>query len=607
MSRHILSTAGASILLATTLSLPALPASASVHAAEDTSTTAHSTAPSPRATTAYGWGQLVNYVTPDGSLAYCIDVQADWPSGATGGGTLVGGIGATAGTRDVGGTELAMLNAGLSQFGQTTDNDTAAAVAAFVYAFTSQNHPGYDGAIHYIGQKADGHDAAVTAAFNSIWAWVGENWAAAAGSNTATTTITMTDSTTGYIDVTVDPAAATGTLTLTGAHETSTGATSVAVGNGSRIDVTGDPADGIADYNIRADGSWNTPGGYASETWMYETPGQQRLARGSENRSPIPFTSEASITASTLFQPIVTSEMQQTLVPVGGTIVDHATCDVSPDSTSATWRRNRNGAGVNVIWDVAIYAKLPGEDSLPEVPEGRPALGTTTASCDEVGDVMEASFPRPDEADGPITAVWSFDLDQQPDTTMSVLQGPWHDAFGLPDETTVIPRVTTKAVPSVMEGEQYGDTAHHEDVALYPDTAVQTFTAYRITDGQPVCDATTEYLPESAPILVDGRTDVPGPKLTATRDMGTGVNWIERTYADDTKQVLLSEGACGQEGEQTLFIDRPEQKLANTGFDGATLAAGAAATILLGASPIVVRGVVRRRASLAESIEGSAG
>lgn len=607
MSRRILSAAGASILLATTLSLPALSAGASVPAAEDASAAADSTTPSPRATTAYGWGQLVNYVTPDGSLAYCIDVQADWPSGATGGGTLVGGIGATAGTRDVGGTELAMLNAGLSQFGQTTDNDTAAAVAAFVYAFTSQNHPGYDGAIHYIGQKADGHDVAVTAAFNSIWAWVGENWAAAAGSNTATTTISMTDSTTGYIDVSVEPAAATGTLTLTGAHETSTGAISVAVGNGSRIDITGDPADGIADYDIRADGSWSAPGGYASEAWMYETPGQQRLARGSDNRSPIPFTSAASITASTTFQPIVTSEMQQSLVPVGGTIVDHATCDLSADSTSTAWRRNRDGEGVEVIWDVAIYAKLPGEDSLPEVPEGRPALGTATASCDEVGDVMEASFPRPDEADGPITAVWSLDLDKQSDTTKSVLQGPWHDAFGLPDETTVVPRVTTKAVRSVMEGEQYGDTAHHEDVALYPDTAVQTFTAYRITDGQPVCDATTEHLPESAPILVNGRTDVPGPTFTATRDMGTGVNWIERTYADDTKQVLLSEGVCGQEGEQTLFIERPGQTLASTGFDGATPAAGAAATILLGASPFVVRGVVRRRASLTDLSEGLTG
>ena len=447
----------------------------------------------------------------------------------------------------------------------------------------------------------------MTAAFNSIWAWVGENWAAAAGSNTATTAITMTDSTAGYIDVTVDPAVATGTLTLTGAHETSTGATSVAVGNGSRIDITGDPADGIADYDIRADGSWSTPGGYASEAWMYETPGQQRLARGSENRSPIPFTSEASIIASTIFQPIVTSEMQQTLVHVGGTIIDHATCDLSPDSTSTTWRRNRDGSGVEVTWDVAIYAKLLGEDSLPDVPEGRPALGTATATCDEVGDIMEASFPRPDTADGPITAVWSLDLDKQSNTTKSVLQGPWHDAFGLPDETTVIPRVTTKAVPSVMEGEQYGDTAHHEDAALYPDTAVQTFTAYRITDGQPVCDATTEYLPESAPILVNGRTDVPGPTFTATRDMGTGVNWIERTYADDTKQVLLSEGVCGQEGEQTLFLDRPGQKLASTGFDGATLAAGAAATMLLGASPLVVRRVMRRRASLADSSEGLAG
>lgn len=606
MSRRIVRATGASLMLASALSLPALSASAAAPSMAAPTIRTDSGSPAPRAITGYGWGQLVNYVTPDGSLAYCIDVQADWPSGATSGGALVGGIGAIAGTRDVGGNELAILNAGLSQFGQTTDNDTAAAVAAFVYAFTSQNHPGYDGAIHYISHKADGHDAAVTAALNTIWTWAGENWATAAGANSATTTITMTDSTTGYIDVTVDPAAATGTLALSGAHETGTGSTSVAVGNGSRVQITGDPVDGVAGYDIRADGSWTAPGGYASETWMYETPGQQRLARGSDNHSPIPFASEDSITASTAFQPIVTSEMQQTLVSVGGTVVDHATCDLSPDSTSTTWRRNRDGDGVEVTWDVAIYAKLPGEDSLPDVPADRPVLGTATATCDEVGDVMEASFPRPDEADGPITAVWSLDLDKQSETTKPILQGTWHDAFGLPDETTVIPRVTTKAAPSAMEGEQYGDTAHHEDVALYPDTAVQTFTAYRITDDQPVCDASTEYLPESAPTLVNGRSDVPGPTFTATRDMGTGVNWIERTYADDTKQVLLSEGVCGQEGEQTLFFDRPGQALASTGFDGATLAAGAAGTMLLGASPLVVRGVTRRRASLTDSSKGLA-
>lgn len=89
--------------------------------------------------------------------------------------------------------------------------------------------------------------------------------------------------------------------------------------------------------------------------------------------------------------------------------------------------------------------------------------------------------------------------------------------------------------------------------------------------------------------------------------MGTGVNWIERTYTDDSQQELLSEGFCGQEGEQTLFIDRPGQKLASTGYDGATLAAGAAATMLLGASPFVVRVVMRRRQSLTNSGDELAG
>ncbi|MFT2568370.1 hypothetical protein ACMWP8_28315, partial [Escherichia coli] len=87
-----------------------------------------------------------------------------WPSGATGGGSLVGALTTEMGDA-LNGSVLQRLNYALSKWGQTADPTQAAAVNAYVYAYTSTwahyNGQGYATGVHYI----DGNQT-VLGAFN---------------------------------------------------------------------------------------------------------------------------------------------------------------------------------------------------------------------------------------------------------------------------------------------------------------------------------------------------------------------------------------------------------------------------------------------------------
>lgn len=557
--------------------------------------------PAAAALTAYGRNTLVNYWTPDGDLGYCADVQADWPSGQTGAGYVVSSIGAVAGTRDVSGEALMKLHAGLDYAGWATDHDRAAAMAAFVYAYTSQNNHGHGGGLHYINTKAGSYAAAVTVQYNEIWNWVEANWnIGQPGNNTADTVIEVIDSQNFLFRATASPGNAVGTITVTGAVEASTGSSTFSVSSDAAVSLRGAPGDVEVKYDVAESGVWTAPGGYADQVRQYDTPGQQRLVAATGARRTNTFHSASRITdpVSTVFQPVVTSQMQQRLVGPGGTITDHATCDLAEDSQSPYWRTKLDGTGYVVPWKVAFYERFDGETGLPEVPEGRPVLATATDSCSGVGEVMEATVEQPAGITGDITAVWRIDMDAMSALTRGFIQGPWQDAFGLDEETVTAPLVRTKASEPVYDGEEYFDTAIHTHAELYPDTAVQVFSTYRMAKPgeQPVCDATT-LVEEYAPVLIDGRTEVQSEKRIASPAMGDGYYFVEVTYPDDTLNYdeRLSEGVCGDGSETIRRLVMPSAaELAATGFDGTP--AGIIAVIAILGGAIATIGWRRKRA-----------
>ncbi|WP_431031065.1 hypothetical protein [Plantibacter sp. RU18] len=601
-TRRIWGRAG-TLTLTTTIALTPLSfiSPPTAHAA----TTASVDSPQARASHGYGYDIGDGFIGQEiinGVATYCLEILASPPTGSS---VFLGHQGWGSMSAD----DNARVNWAVSNYGQYPDHNWAAATHLFVWSLADAgvyNSHGMSGDTYYVARAPRSERADILAKLAQIRAdapsiTAGQTSGGGGlgldvqGDNNYVGTVTVSG---------LNPGSASGTLTLTNGVFTDTGSSSIAgVVNGMVLPVRGNPQDGVVDYKIGASGSFSKDTGYAGQVGVYQTAGgAQQHTAGPGPRSSVSFTlaAEDPMIRSTKFQPIVTSQMQQALVGPGGTITDHAVCEIAMDSLTPEWRRNRDGSGVDVLWDVAFYEKGDDENDLPEVPAGREPIGTGEASCDGVGDVMETSIVLPAGITGAITAVWSMALDRQDDMTAKTLQGDWHDLFGLAAETSMAPRVTTKAVPAVYDGEEYGDTAVHTDVELYPATAVQTFTAYQIRNGQHLCDASTVYRAESEPILIDGRTEVPGPTFIASSDMGEGVNWIERTYADDTKKVLLSEGTCADPDEQTLRKVGPVPPLASTGFAGSAIGWVAGSVVALGLA--LLAGLAIRRRAKAEPL-----
>ncbi|MBD8104800.1 thioester domain-containing protein, partial [Plantibacter sp. CFBP 8775] len=556
------------------------------------------------ATHGYGYDEGDGFIGQEvinGVATYCLEITAAPPTGDS---AFLGNQAWASMSAD----DNARVNWAVSNYGQMADNNWAAATHLFVWSLADnaeyESH-GISGDTYYAGRVPADQRADVLAKLAQIRADAGSVTAGAtdgAGGGLLSLNVDTTNNYEGTLEVSeLAPADATGTITLTNGVFTDTGSATIAgVTNGMVLPVRGNPEDGVTDYKISGTGTFSKSSGYAGQIGVYQSAGgaqQHTAGPGPKAELSFQLSTGDPMNRSTLFQPVATSEMQQTLVGVGGTVVDEAVCDVAADSKNPVWRKNRDGSGVRVVWDIAFYAKADTENNLPEVPAGREVLGTATAACSGPDEVMEASLVKPAGVTGQITAVWSMNLASQDATVAKTLQADWHDAFGLAAETVTAPRVTTKAVPSVYDGEQYGDTAVHTDVALYPTTAVQIFTAYKIVDGKNVCDASTVYKTESTPIVIGGRTEVPGPTFTASPDMGEGVNWIERTYTDETKTVLLSEGTCGQPEEQTLRKVKPVTPagLASTGVDGSSTGWIAGGLVALGLALMTGLAVQRRR------------
>jgi hypothetical protein len=238
--------------------------------------------------TPYG-GYLGNYLAPDGSRVYCIDSPLPWPSGTTSDpaqvDTLVTTWGSTLPAADV-----QKLNYVLLTYGQTDDPVQAAAVAAYVNAYTSgwarDLGAGYDAGAWYLNG-----DATVTAVYDTIWADAQAN---AAPTGAATVQL---DVDTGTVAVTASPASATGTLTLKGAVRTDTGESTFPVSSSEVIPITGTPADDVVEYTITAQADFAAITPASASLVLYTTPDQQRTIRGGAPGS-LAFSAQAQATAT---------------------------------------------------------------------------------------------------------------------------------------------------------------------------------------------------------------------------------------------------------------------------------------------------------------------
>jgi hypothetical protein len=463
-------------------------------------------------------GYLGNYIAPDGTRVYCIDSAADWPSGATSGATLVSSLTTLSGDA-LSVAQLRKLNYALRKWGQTANPTTAAAVSAYMYAYTS-------GYAHSVGQGyAAGAffingNSAVLAAYNVIWN-ESETQYAASSTGSAVVSIVMSNAYDGYVTVSTSPASATGTLTLTGATVVASGLTTAAVVNGSIIPILGNPLDSENKYSISASATFTASGGTGPNLNLYTTGSQQRTVRGG-NSSTITFSAFEQVDdpIELVFSPIVGTQVASEFVNPGNAFVDTIVAGVV--AGSEVWRQRINGAFFPVVTVGTLYGPFADRPAVAELPPvGAPVVGTETLSLTGPGTYSSAGTLVAPEA-GFYTWVWSIDAADQSIFTAEQMPVAYYfaDQYGLVAETHIVP-IDLAAVSQASTAEIgfSGEVSDQLTVVLesgswlsdggVPMTAVFDGVAYFVAGDVPPIESAT--VPVDAVVLGTATITATGP------------------------------------------------------------------------------------------------
>ena len=465
--------------------------------------------------TPYG-GYLGNYIAPNGTRVYCMDSGREWPGGATDGGTLVSSL-TTEWGAELSSEVMQKLNMALTNYGQTADPTQAAAVSAYIYAYTA-NYSRQAGATQGVGAHYINGNATVLSAYNAIWADVEANFAGTS-TGTATLTITMANAYDGYVSVETEPATATGTLTLTGAVHAASGTPTVAVTDGQVVPIRGIPFVTASSYSVSAHASFVAPSGASPTVTVFSTGDQQRTLSGG---TPGEIRFEASAQSAPIdltFSPVIRTQVASTFVSEGDAFVDTVTASVAEGS--APWR-SVDGIGVRVLAEGTLYGPFSERPVVSDTPPAdAPIVGSETMILDRPGDYTTTGSLRASGA-GFYTWVWTITKRGQEATTAEFLPDGYtfSDQFGLVAETHVVP--LTLAVVSEASATEVGFGAKVSDqltVALakgdwlseggVPIPAVFDGTAYFVPGSTP--PAVSDTVPDNAVVLGTSSITAAGP------------------------------------------------------------------------------------------------
>lgn len=465
--------------------------------------------------TPYG-GYLGNYIAPNGTRVYCIDSGREWPGGATDGGALVSSL-TTEWGAELSPQVLQKLNMALTNYGQTADPTQAAAVSAYLYAYTA-NYSRHAGQTQEVGAHYINGNATVLAAYHAIWADVEANFAGTS-TGSATITVTMANAYDGYVSVEAEPTNATGTLTLSGAVDAVSGTPTVAVTDGQVVPIRGVPDASAGSYAVSAHASFVAPSGASPTVTLYSTGDQQRTVSGG---TPSEIRFEASAQSAPIdltFSPVVRTQVASTFVSEGDAFVDTVTASVAEGS--APWHMT-GGSGTRVVAVGTLYGPFSDRPVVSATPPAdAPIVGAERLTLTGPGDYVSAGTLRAPGA-GFYTWVWKITEYGQPQATADVLPDGYtfYDQFGLVAETHVVP--LTLAVASQASATEVGYGGEISDqltVALakgnwlseggVPIPAVFDGTAYFVpgNTAPPVSDT----VPDNAVVLGTSSITATGP------------------------------------------------------------------------------------------------
>lgn len=299
---------------------------------------------------------LGGYLAVDGSVAYCIDIGLP---------TTVGRVTTDAGTvTQVNGLDPAAmlrLNQVLSRHGQTADPTTAAAVAMVVWSIAgAASYQSVGGDAGVLGRAPESVRPAIQALANQLRAD-----AAAYVSPTARAALSLTiadgDDYSGTLEVSVQPATASGTVHLTNAVFSDTGSSSrTGVTDATSVAITAVPPSDAATYRASATAEgFTADGGPSASVRLFTTPGAQTLVAAGPPTT-LDFAASAEDVGDRAV-PTLTTSAQPNAVP-GGTVRDTTTITGVPSS------------GVELRWDGYLQPVEAGE---PECSAERRVFSTT--------------------------------------------------------------------------------------------------------------------------------------------------------------------------------------------------------------------------------------
>lgn len=497
----------------------------------------------------YGWhGSML----VDGVHTYCITPGAPAPTGPT---TDLGLSTTAAGLTP---QQLAGINFLVTTYGQTDDPATAAAVGWAVKAIADWDetlhafgYPGDSlaGAIHWtLSALAPQHSAAVQALAVAYY----DEARAVAAPATATGTMVFTtdpgDALAGSVRVDATVTSATGSLSLVNAVFADTGAATRdgAVPGVDYAIVAAPPAEGRP-FSVSGTGRFTA--GLVAAVLHFTTPGGQDTA-GPAGDVPFEVSGADAAPRALPFAPTITTQVVSRYAP-GGRFVD----DVTFHAEEGTWPRGEDGSYLPVTAEAAVYRTDTEPVTGDAPPDADPVAMLALTSDPATGPTAAYRVTSEQEMTeaGFYTAVWSMSGAQQTEEVAerTGVDYRWSEEFGERSQVTMVPAITTSALPLAAPGDRLSDTVHVGH-PLPADGLRITSAVYRAVEGTPAAETCTDenlvWRSDEVLVTATGDHTVTSPPVDAA---GT-YYWQEQAL--DAAGQIVHIGVCGVENETTRVV-----------------------------------------------------
>ncbi|MHC2998709.1 hypothetical protein [Microbacterium sp. HJ5] len=504
-------------------------------------------------TSAYGWhgSMLVG-----GTHTYCILPGAPAPTGPTtdrGIRTSVAGLSAP---------QLAGINLLVTKYGQTGDPVQAAAVSWAVKAIAD-----WDAALGGYGYRGDSLAGAVNWTFSALApahnaeiqrravAYYDEARRVAVPPRPSGSLVFTTDAAdhrAGTVTAQTAAAGATGTLALTGATFVLSG-TSTLSGAKPGVAYEIETAAGLPGRAQSVSGTGRFTVGVAAAVRHFTTPGGQDTA-GPGGGVAFDIAGKDAAPRAAVFVPVIATQVRSAYAS-GGAFVDDVTVVVD----RGEWPRDDRGRFLPLTASAVVYRTEDQPSPASGVPAHAVAVGALQLTTDpavgpDAAHRVTSAWTM--DAPGYYTAVWTIRADAQSDpSTLRLPAGyEWTERFGVVEQVTMVPGVSSRAQTTVEAGGTISDTVII--AAPLPPAGLDVSSAlYRAAAGVAAADTCVEdRLVWSAPtqrVTVPGEITVTSPPV----DEPGVYYWQER--AVDAEGALVHLGVCGIAAETSTVLDAP--------------------------------------------------